>query len=140
MISEYDVGGVQWWVVSREFPSELAARGAWAALEAEGRRRKGKLSLGVYRHGPPEQGGFRFVTAVGHDAAGIAFADRMLERGDDYDLPIDFAEAMILRRARVVVGLLEEGAGPGTYAIKRGRRGARLLPDGTMLEPIGGDE
>lgn len=99
---------------------------------------KGALDLGVYRHGQTGAEA-RIVTALSHRAEGVIVADRMLS-GPDFDLPDEWAQALILRRVKVLGGLLADGAEPGSYAIRRGRRGGQLHPDGTMEEFIGGED
>lgn len=136
MIVEYELAGMRWWIVSRRFPSAEIARLAWEALESEGRRVKGALDLGVYRHGVTDDP--TIVTALSHRPEGVIVADRMLA-APDFDLPDEWAEALILRRVKVIGGLLADKAEPGSYAIRRGRRGGRLHPDGTMEEFIGGE-
>lgn len=133
----FAVDGQTWYGVSRRFRTEGIARGAWERLDREGKRADGALELGAYRHGPSGEPA-TIVTVVGHRREGVEVADRILGGGVENELHDDLWRALVMRRARVMVELLEAGAEPGSHVIRRPpSRGATLNPDGTMDEPIG---
>ena len=134
MIVVRELAGAKWYVLSRRYPDELSARAAWRRIDDEGTRRREKLDVGVYRHGEPENP--TLVSAVTLSHANALVVERLLENDGGEWSALDelWADAMIIRRARVVSDLLAANAPSGRYAIKRGRRGARLHPDGTMDE------
>lgn len=140
MIREYELTAdgldpLAWYAVSREYEDGDAARAAWEELQDADEIRGGELELGIYRHGT-EDGTPCLVTAVGHRREGVEEADRILQ-GTDFDLPDEWAQALILRRIDVLALQLVEGA-PSTLKIRRGR-GAKIRPDGTVDEFIGGE-
>lgn len=130
-----DIAGIRCYATSREFDTAEQARASWEVLQAAGRKRKGKMDLGVYRHGPEGSPG-TFVSAVSLMPGGVEYAERTLG-GREHQLREHEITAMIARRAEVVVDLRSQDAPGGTYAIKRGSRGAYLRPDGSMDERTG---
>ena len=132
-----DIGGIRCYATSREFDSATQARCAWERLHAAGRKRKGKMDLGVYRHGRvAEQVEGIFVSAVSLKRGGVEYAERTLG-GREHLLTEIEIRALMARRAEVVVGLRAQGSPGGSFTIKHGSRGAYLNPDGSMDERIG---
>ncbi len=141
MIREYEMTAdgldpVAWYAVSREYQDGDAALAAWEQLQDADETRDGELELGIYRHGTEGDDDPRLVTAVGHRRAGLEEADRLLQ-GTDFDLPDEWAQALILRRMDVLASQLRGGA-PRALKIRRGH-GAKIRPDGTVDEFIGGE-
>ena len=132
-----DIGGIRCYAISREYDTPLQARMAWERLEAAGRKRKGKMDLGVYRHGhPADQVRPVFVSAVSLAPGGVEYAERTLG-GREHQLTDREITSLIARRARVVAELRAQEAPGGTYAMKHSKRGAFLHDDGSMDERIG---
>lgn len=141
MIHTVELGGHTWWWLSRRYRTERGALKAFNDLQAEGQHHHGDLELGVYRHTPDRDQPATVITVVSHRPEGMETAERILGLGDPYPLDAVNLEALIIRRARVLEGLLAAGASPGSYAIRRPPgRGARVYRDGTFGEPVGGDE
>lgn len=122
-----DVEGVTVYVSCREFLTPADAKAAWERTEKHFHGRN--VGIGVFRHGYPETGGI-FVSLVSLDesvlqeAVGISGgAEHRL--GDEEWRPLVFRHVLAYTK--------------GSHRIRRGRRGAFLLPDGTMQERVGGD-
>ena len=129
-----------WFVYSRMFATAGIAKLAWDTLEDE---LVGKdLDLGTYRHGPSTNPG-KTVTVLSHRPEGVLAARRLLRKipGSDLDVldhphmgPPEL-EALINRRIRKVAAEARHPTGRTHEAISHGEEGARLLPDGRMVEP-----
>lgn len=100
MIQERRIGEHVWYLLSREFPTALAAKHAWERLEHATRKQTG--SLGLYRHKLPD-GSRDFVTILSTERDQVVRAGRRLTFGEPFELPDDEVDALILRRARYVV-------------------------------------
>jgi hypothetical protein len=124
-----------WFWTCAAYPSATAARRAWERIE---RKTRGGGELGLYRHGVPGREG-RLVSAVGLDRAAVERAAKLLSDGVDERLPSELVEAMVIRRARVVV---EAAAAypnrTGRIKIRRPESGARLDQRGVMHDEPGG--
>jgi hypothetical protein len=120
-----------WWWTCASFPSAQKARSAWQRVE---RKTRSGGDLGLYRHGPegPRQG--TLVTALGLDRAKVERAAKLLSDGVDERLPPDLVEAMVIRRARVVVEAAQADAAAGRIRIRRPESGAVLDSEGRMHE------
>ena len=141
MIHTVELGGHTWWWLSRRYRTERGALKAFNDLKAEGDRQHGDLELGVYRHTWDRDMPADVVTVVSHHPEGMEVAERILALGEPVELQPANLEALIVRRARVLAELLEQGAPPGSYAIRRPEgRGAEVHPGGIFVEPVGGDE
>lgn len=134
-VEQLDFHGMAWYSLTRLFPSPEEAREAFELLDVPAKKAKGKLELGVYRHGPPQYGAI-FVTVVSHKPKGMAVAERVLG-GKDVTLAHEVVRSLIARRVRVMAEIAETGAESGSRVVRRGKRGAFLHPDGTLDERIG---
>lgn len=119
-----------WFWTCAAYPSALMAKRAWERVE---RKTKAGGDLGLYRHGPPERNG-RLVTVLGLERAKVEAAAKLLHDGIDERLPPDLVEAMVLRRAHVVVDAARAQAGAGRLLIRRPESGAVLDSEGRMHE------
>lgn len=127
-----------WFTFARLYETAEAASADFERLDRVGKRNKGKLELGVYRLLRREHGAPRVIACVSIKRHGIDVAEKLLGGEDYYGISEKEWQALILRRARVVVSL--EGAEPGSYKIRRPvGRPLRLRPDGTGEEPLGHD-
>jgi hypothetical protein len=119
----------------REFVSEHDAAAAWNDLQHYSRKHEGKLDLGCYRH---SSGGSKavYLTVVSLREDSVRVAERRM-RGREHLLDEASLRAFAARRVRFVSDLNAQAAAPGSYAIRRGARGARIHADGTMDEQIG---
>lgn len=133
-IREVQAGELTWYVASAFFATGYAARQAWEQVDAK----VPTGSLGLYRHGPTEHRG-QVVTVVASSYREALKAARLLRTGTDYALDEVTLEALIRRRALVVLEYGQQGAGRVKWRRPDGR-GAELRPDGTMVEPTGADE
>lgn len=131
-IVEVPVGGATWHVASALFPSTYAARKAWEQVE----RKVPKGALGIYRHGPEGELSGRIVTVVSLDRGQVLRCARLLRLGEPYELDELSTQALIARRARVVLEHRGEPAGRVKWR-RPEERGARLSPEGDMEEPGG---
>lgn len=145
-----DVGAMRWYVVAVSYPSALQARRAWERAERKLDLRAGDEGIGLYRLAPdPAAPGpdvlvsgkpvdAHGVVAVTLDEATARKAERILRDGAPWTPEPGFADALIARRARVVLAHAGE---TGRVLIRRPEgRGGKLDREGTMHEPVGGDE
>lgn len=102
-----------WWWACARYPNAHMAKAAWGRVE---RKTRETGDLGLYRHGPREAIG-TLVTVVGLDRDRVERAARLLRDGRDEPLARDLVEAMVLRRARIVVDNAD--AEPGRVLIRR---------------------
>ena len=138
MIVERSLGEVTWYVVSVRFASASMAKERWERIQKAASKKKGKLDLGFYRHGPSDDPG-RYLTAVTHWRPGAVWINNQLRGVETNGLPDDEITAMILRRLDVI-GQLHAAAAPGgSYAIRRPEAGAVMHRDGSMEEPVLGE-
>lgn len=131
----YQLDGATWHYVCARFPTDKIAAGVYAHVM----RRTPRGELGIYRHGEPDAGGVN-ITAISLNRSEVQRLVGPLAAGAglDEELPAPLVEAMIIRRARVVVEAAHAGAPGGRLKIRHAGAGARLEPDGTMREPGGG--
>ena len=122
-----------WTVVTGRYPSAKMASDAYQLLL----RKTPRGELGIYRHGLPEHGGNQ-ISIVSLSRLEVERAARHLAGAEDVQLPDELVDAMVVRRARVVVEAAQGGASAGRIKIRHAGAGARLEPDGTMREPGGG--
>jgi hypothetical protein len=119
-----------WYWTCAHYPSALMARRAWERVE---RKTKRGGELGLYRHGSPDDPG-SCVTALGLDRGAVERAAKLLSDGTDERLPPDLVEAMVVRRARVVVVAAPPDREAGRILIRRPESGAVLDERGRMHE------
>jgi hypothetical protein len=124
-----------WTVVTVRYATAKMASDAYQRLL----RKTPRGELGIYRHGPPEDGGTQ-ISIVSLNRQEVERAARHLVGAEDVRLPDELVDAMVVRRARVVVEAAQSGASAGRIKIRHAGAGARLEPDGTMTEQIGGDQ
>lgn len=120
-------------VSSQEFSNPEEAKKAWEHIHAH--MKAHNVDLGVFRHGTTERNGI-YVTVVSLDDVTVAAAEALLG-GKENLLDPDMLQAIALRRADSMADAFDRDD-TRTVAIRRGRRGAYLLPDGTMVERAGG--
>jgi hypothetical protein len=141
---------MRWYVVGVAYPSALQARRAWGRAERKLDLSQGDQGIGLYRLAPDPAvpGPSSLVSGKPHDAHAVVAitldeptarkAERLLRDGDAFEPTPGFADAMIARRARVVLAHAGE---TGRLVIRRPEgRGAKLDREGTMHEQVGGDE
>lgn len=133
-VREHQVGPVTIYYSTRRFPHARIAKETW---EQVNRRLAGKnLDLGFYRHGPSTHPGC-LVTAISLHKGGVEAADFIMRRGvevdvlDDGDMSVAELEAMIARRARVV---MENRDRAGHMVVRREGDGVKLNRDGSYDE------
>lgn len=135
-IVERRVGGNLWYVVSAVYPTALLARFAWDEIEARTKNWADR-DAGIYRHGNSQMAGM-VVSAVSMNRRSIVRLAGMLRHGSDSGLDEGEIDALITRRARVVLD--QAGNGSGRLIIRRpDGRGARLGAFGEMIEPTPGE-
>ena len=127
-----DIAGTTWFTFTRRYASEHLAQRAYERLAREGQKQKGRLELGVYRHGTPESG-MVYVTVVSHMAHGMKVAKQLLRGGTDVTMMEPEIHALILRRASVIAELHSSGAPAGSYEVRRDKPG-HLWSDGAIEE------
>lgn len=127
---ELQLGEVRWYGISRHFPSGAEAKAAFETVHAADPT--GSFNVGLYRH---QRVGLdaepQLVSIVGHQAEGVERAAELLG-GEDIEQPGSTWEALILRRTRVVVDLMEKGSGSGRYRIGHGETGEILGSSGRI--------
>lgn len=141
MIVGRDIGGHRWYVVAAYYPTSTMARRAFDRLEAKLDLSAGDEGIGLYRLSPKVEGNVESgiprddvhpVVAVTLDERTARKAERLARDGVGWEPLPDFCNALIARRARVVVAHAGE---TGRLLIRRGdKAGASLYPDGTMRE------
>jgi hypothetical protein len=124
-----------WTVVTARYPSAKMGADAYQRLL----RKTPRGELGIYRHGLPEEGGTQ-ISIVSLNRQEVERAARHLVGAEDVRLPDELVDAMVVRRARIVVEAAQAGRPAGRIKIRHAGRGARLEPDGSMTEQIGGDQ
>ena len=117
MISR-ELGWITWYVLIREFQTEQDATEAFMVLREGAAEHDGSMNLGCYRLIPAETGGPHLVVGVSHSIDGIDWASQTIG-GVDTTMPNDVIEAMILRRAKVVLDLYERGQTEGSYHLPK---------------------
>lgn len=136
-----DLGaGGRWYVVAVHYPSALQAKRAWERAERKLDLSAGDEGIGLYRMSPRDRGGtiesgapegVHPVAAITLDERTARKAERLLRDGASWAPRPDFADALIVRRARVVTAQ----TGEGRILIRRpDARGARLDSRGVMHE------
>ena len=124
--------GATWWWTCAQFPSAYMAQSMYQALM----RKIPRGDLGLYRHGEPGPSEGTFISAVSLKRDEVEHVRRRLLGGVDVELHPQLVEAMITRRARVVVESQRQHPGQsGRLKIKHAGRGAYLDPAGEMHEP-----
>lgn len=140
-VRDHGAGGV-WYIVARHYPSALMAKRAWERVNRKlvlGQREQG---IGVQRLGPVPPGedpgslpsgapeGVHPVVAASLNPNLARRADRLLHDGTEWQPTPDFADAVLLRHARIG---MTHGAGKNVIRRPEGR-GGRLTPDGVLHE------
>ena len=117
-----------WWWTCAHYATAQAAKRAWERVE---RKTRSTGELGLYRHGPVDDPG-SCVTALGLDRGAVERAAKLMSDGTDERLPPDLVEAMVVRRARVVVEAARADREAGRILIRRPESGAVLDRRGRM--------
>jgi len=133
-----------WYLVAVHYPTALQAKAAWEHAERKLIRRPGDEGIGVYRLSPnPDSAAWESgapadahaVVAVTLDEQIARKAERLLRGGTGWTPTDSFADALILRRAKVVTTVGDTG---GRLVIRRpDGRGGHLTPEGDMREQTG---
>jgi hypothetical protein len=139
MIGKGDFEGLPFFYLARRYPDGASAKHAWDRLSDLGKRNKGKLDLGVFRIVPEGVGEPTVVALVSLGRQGVEFAAKVMGGEETDVIAPEVFHALMARRVRVVAPIYAKGGVPegGQLVIRRGKRGARLRPDGTMDERIG---
>ena len=133
MTHEHEYLNTTWHWTSWAYADEATAERAWLQLAKVGKRHRGGLEIGFYRHGS-SQSGMILVTAVSLKKHGVALADKVLgaqaysgfeDEPDERSL-----EALIARRVRAVHEMHEQGLEDGSYE-SRYASGRKIHRDGT---------
>jgi hypothetical protein len=142
-VRDHGFGGL-WYLVAAYYPTALQAKTAWEHAERKLIRRPGDEGIGVYRLGPnPESDTWESgapadahaVVAVTLNEPTARKAERLLRGGTSWTPTDSFADALILRRAKVVTATGDTG---GRLVIRRPEgRGGHLTPEGDMREQAG---
>lgn len=141
----------RWYLVAVTYPSAKQAKAAWE--EAERKLIRGSdHGIGVMRLLPPgsnpggmvdsgaPEGGHP-VIAVTTEFHYVEKIERILRGGVPFEPEPGFADAIVARRARVVLEAAQREAGPGRVVIRRPEgRGAQMDEHGEMYEQVGGEE
>jgi hypothetical protein len=143
VVRDHGDGGL-WYLVAVHYPAPLMARTAWERCEHKLDLTNGDQGVGLYRLAPnPEAStsptgapkNAHCVVAVTLDEATALKAQRYLRDGTAWLPEPDFADAMILRRAKIVS---EHAGETGRVIIRRPEgRGGSLTPKGDMREQTG---
>lgn len=142
IVRDHDQGG-RWYVLTVAYPTGQMAKRAWERLERKLDMSAGDEGIGIYRLMPNPEGGRATgvqepaVACVTLDEPTAAKAQRLLGDGREFEPALDFADALIARRARVV---LAHHGQTGRLMIRRPEgRGAELDAHGRMYGPGGGE-
>lgn len=131
-IIERVYGDARWYIVSAVYPDARLARWAWDEIDRRSRNWS-ERNAGIYRHGSAQTQG-RVVTAVSMNRRSIVRIAGMLRAGEDHELDERDIDALVARRARVV--LEHAGQGDGRMVVRRPEnRGAQMTDTGEMIEP-----
>lgn len=143
MVRDLGDGG-RWFVVAVHYPSALQAKRAWERINAKLDMRAGDEGIGIVRMSPAGTGSPSGAPPDTHAVVGVSLhkptarkMERLARDGTAWEPLPDFADAVILRRARVVVAT--DPARTGRVVIRRPEgRGAQLDQSGVLYEPEGG--
>jgi hypothetical protein len=136
---ERRIGETSWYVLTRRYPTAYAAAKGWERathkLKAI-RKRGGVTSVGLTRHA--HVGGEAvFVSAVSLERDQVVRTARLLG-GEPYELDDQGVEALIVRRAKVVLEHARPNE-PGRFEMRRpDGRGAQVTVGGDVIEPTPG--
>lgn len=131
-IIERTYGTQRWYIVSAIYATPQLARFAWDEVERRTRNWSDRDS-GIYRHGSSQTQG-RVVSAVSMNHRSIVRLAGLLRHGADNVMDDGDIDALIARRARVV--LEHAGQGSGRMIVRRpDNRGAQMTDTGEMIEP-----
>ena len=143
LIRDHGRGGL-WYLVPVCYPTAMMARAAWERAERKLVRRPGDEGVGVFRLQPDPTGnwesgspkGAHAVVAVTLSEPMARRAESLLRNGKGWMPSESFADALILRRSKVVTSTGDSG---GRVVIRRPEgRGGRLTPEGDINEQAGG--
>jgi hypothetical protein len=142
IVRDHGQGGL-WYLVAVTYPTALMARTAWEHAERKLIRRPGEEGIGVYRLRPNPDGGLASgmgdrhgVVAVTLDEGVAHKAEHLLRDGRTWMLTEPITDALIARRARVVLANAGKG---GRIVIRRPEgHGARIDAEGNADEQAGG--
>ena len=129
-IVERPIAGHTWYVVCGRFATAHMAKQAWERIE----RKVPRGSLGIYRHGWEDKPGV-LVSGIGLDSDQVARVAGFLTLAEHEPLSDEVMDAMIARRASVVVDAAASGYPDGRLKWRRPGGGAQLRSDGQMIEP-----
>jgi hypothetical protein len=135
-----EIGGRTWYVEARAYPTAIMAKRAWERAERKLIRGPGEEGIGITRLAPNPAGGLSSGLEGGHavivvtlDERMLTKAQRLLSDGRVWEPHPELVDAMIARRARVVVG--QAGSGEGRVVIRRPeQRGAEFNRLGEVFE------
>lgn len=143
IVRDFALGG-RWYVLTVAYPTGQMAKRAWERLERKLNLSAGDEGIGIYRLTPNPAGGR--MTGAGQEPAVACVtldqptaekAQRLLLDGREFDPAEDFADALIARRARVV---LQHQGQTGRLVIRRPEdKGGALDPKGQMYEQGAGE-
>jgi hypothetical protein len=129
----------RWYWTSYAYRDEETAELAWLQLAKVGKRHRGGLEVGFYRHGS-SMSGMILVTTLGLKRHGVQMADKVLGAqaysGFEDEPNEATIEALIARRVRAVHHMSKNDFAQGSYELRR-EKGETILPDGTF--PSGDD-
>lgn len=139
-----DIGGHRWYIETRSYPSALMAKRAWERAERKLLPGKGNEGIGVTRLAPNPAGGVSVradgarsgdaVVVVAMDAKVFRKAQRLLADGVEFEPAEGLVDALIARRAQVMVE--QAASGEGRIVIRRPeQRGAEFNRLGQVFEP-----
>jgi hypothetical protein len=142
-----DLGqGGKWYVVAAHYPTATMAKKAWERLNAKLDMRAGDEGIGITRLAPnPGPDTIASGVPAGrHSVVGVTLhaftaikTKRLLSDGTAWQPSTQFADALIIRRARIVQEQTRRRPGAtGRVVIRRPEgRGASLRPTGETDEP-----
>lgn len=135
-----EIAGRTWYIEARAYPTALMAKRAWERAEHKLIRGPGDEGIGITRLRPNPAGGLSSGLEDGHavivvtlDEGMLAKAQRLLSDGRSWEPNEALVDAMIARRAKVVLG--QAGTGEGRVIIRRPEgRGAEFNRLGEVFE------
>lgn len=143
IVRDHGEGG-RWYVVAVHYPSALQAKRAWERAERKLNMGAGDGGIGLMRLDPRAGGGPEGRLCDGYPVVGVTLdeaaarkCERVLRDGVTWTPTDGFADAVIARRARVLLDAQRERRGAtGRLVIRRPEdRGATLDRRGRMHEP-----
>jgi hypothetical protein len=135
-----DIAGRTWYVECVDYPTSLMAKRAWERTERKLIRGPGEDGIGITRLAPNPAGGTPTGLGTGYTVVVVTLdegmmrrAQRLLSDGTVVEPSLALADALIARRARVV--LSQEHTGEGRLVIRRPEgAGAQFNQLGEVIE------